>query len=396
VLRGGTIKELLDASAEVFGNPIGVHDTALECVAETDYSDKIQEQLSICRRNDSAYIKSFLEDPEYNQSLQQRRAFFSESSSTSGRTLAQNLFLYDQFIYRIVITERFRQLDPQDAALLEHLSNYVTSLLSSGGGWPNAGQISVPTLLERIISGEITDIGSVQMYFHARGWRAGEYYICIVFQRGDIDVFSSTEKAIAQRLRQYVPRSEVFFHEKLLVVFADVGSKTADLNDISHPYMEFMRDMNMKCGMSNLIYGYQHLRSQYVQASSALRIGQSTRGYCWLFRFNDVAPFYIMEQCSKTLPIPAICAPEIMEMLRYDSSHSTNYFQTLKEYLDCNLNLAETSKHLFIHRTTLIYRLDKMTALFKLDVHTPVRRIYYHLSVQMIAYTSYIEENLNE
>ncbi|WP_286172900.1 PucR family transcriptional regulator [Caproiciproducens sp. MSJ-32] len=35
-------------------------------------------------------------------------------------------------------------------------------------------------------------------------------------------------------------------------------------------------------------------------------------------------------------------------------------FQTLKEMLKCNLSLTKASKNLFIHRNTLMYRIEKI------------------------------------
>lgn len=41
---------------------------------------------------------------------------------------------------------------------------------------------------------------------------------------------------------------------------------------------------------------------------------------------------------------------------------------TIKTVLDCNLNLAEASRRLYIHRNTLMYRLDKIKKLTNLDL----------------------------
>ena len=37
-------------------------------------------------------------------------------------------------------------------------------------------------------------------------------------------------------------------------------------------------------------------------------------------------------------------------------------------FLENNLNISETAKHVFMHRNTLIYRLDKITKLTGLDI----------------------------
>ena len=92
------------------------------------------------------------------------------------------------------------------------------------------------------------------------------------------------------------------------------------------------------------------------------------------------------------LTVKTICTPEIIEILRYDAEHRTDYFRTLRTYLNCSLNLTATSSQLFIHRTTLLYRLEKLRALFGIDEKDPVKRLYYQVSIQLIQYTSYQAE----
>ena len=41
---------------------------------------------------------------------------------------------------------------------------------------------------------------------------------------------------------------------------------------------------------------------------------------------------------------------------------------TIRVFLNCNLHIAETARRLYIHRNTLIYRLDKIYKLTGLDL----------------------------
>ena len=43
-------------------------------------------------------------------------------------------------------------------------------------------------------------------------------------------------------------------------------------------------------------------------------------------------------------------------------------YRTFMTYCEHNLNLSETARHLYIHRNSLIYRLNKMSKLTSLDL----------------------------
>ena len=42
--------------------------------------------------------------------------------------------------------------------------------------------------------------------------------------------------------------------------------------------------------------------------------------------------------------------------------------QTIDKFFENNLNVSETSRQLFVHRNTLVYRLDKIERLTGLDL----------------------------
>ena len=91
-----------------------------------------------------------------------------------------------------------------------------------------------------------------------------------------------------------------------------------------------------------------------------------------------------MERCTDELPANMLCAPEILEMYDYDTQNNSEYYNTLKIFLENNMQPVITAKKLFIHRTTLLYRLDKMKAIFHVDLADPGRRFFYHLSMLLM------------
>lgn len=396
VLQGGSIENLIDLSVPVFGNPIGIHDAALNCVAQTDSFNIKDEQDTTTRRSNPTYINQFLIDPDFLSSLQRQGAFFTTGTDSSRRCVVKNIIIEDKFEFRIVIPERFSPLNAQSLSLLEHLSSYIYMLLNNTKAWQELRGPSTSELLQEILDGTARDLSATYNRFATRGWLPNDYYLFVVFQNPEIDLFEYTEATVCSRLKQYLKNAEVFMYKRQIVAVADAGPSITRSSDIIRPFLEFMRDMNMKCGVSNLIQSFRYLQAQYVQASTALRIGQNIKEHNWVFHFDDYAHYFIMEQCVQSLPFPAVCAPKVLHMISHDNEHNTSYFQTLKSYLDNNFNLTDTAQDLFIHRTTLLYRLKKMDELFKLDLDDPLRRLYYHLSVQIVAYTSARDTLLSE
>ena len=71
-------------------------------------------------------------------------------------------------------------------------------------------------------------------------------------------------------------------------------------------------------------------------------------------------------------------------MYQYDLKNNTEYYLTLKTYLENNMQPVITASLLFVHRTTLMYRLNKIQQLFHIDISTAYSRLFLELSMLML------------
>ena len=53
----------------------------------------------------------------------------------------------------------------------------------------------------------------------------------------------------------------------------------------------------------------------------------------------------------------------------YQTHHSIDLIETLNVYQECNFNVAKASQKLFIHRNTLLQRLEKIAMLLDVDLN---------------------------
>lgn len=64
---------------------------------------------------------------------------------------------------------------------------------------------------------------------------------------------------------------------------------------------------------------------------------------------------------------------------------------TIYKFFENNLNVSETSRQLYIHRNTLVYRLDKLQKSTGLDIRTFDDAITFHISLMVVKYMNYLE-----
>jgi DNA-binding PucR family transcriptional regulator len=63
-----------------------------------------------------------------------------------------------------------------------------------------------------------------------------------------------------------------------------------------------------------------------------------------------------------------LCEDTIKPLIDFDNNNNNvNLLDTLKIYYQCRFNSTDTAKKLFLHRNTLIHRLDKAKELLHYD-----------------------------
>ena len=64
---------------------------------------------------------------------------------------------------------------------------------------------------------------------------------------------------------------------------------------------------------------------------------------------------------------------------------------TINKFFENNLNVSETSRQLYIHRNTLVYRLDKLEKSTGLDLRIFDDAITFKIALMVVKYMNYLE-----
>ena len=64
---------------------------------------------------------------------------------------------------------------------------------------------------------------------------------------------------------------------------------------------------------------------------------------------------------------------------------------TVNKFFENNLNVSETSRQLFVHRNTLVYRIEKLEKSSGLDVRKFDDALTFKIALMVIGYMKYLE-----
>ena len=92
------------------------------------------------------------------------------------------------------------------------------------------------------------------------------------------------------------------------------------------------------------------------------------------------------------LPIP-LCKMFIKEIFegRNPDDFDEETLTTINKFFENSLNVSETSRQLYIHRNTLVYRLDKLQKSTNLDLRVFEDAITFKIALMVVKYMKYME-----
>ena len=128
----------------------------------------------------------------------------------------------------------------------------------------------------------------------------------------------------------------------------------------------------------------------YKEAIMALDVGKI------FFTDRDIIAYSVLGigRLIYQLPIP-LCKMFIKEIFdnRTPDQFDEDTLTTINKFFENSLNVSETSRQLYIHRNTLVYRLDKLQKSTGLDLRVFEDAITFKIALMVVEYMRYMDDH---
>lgn len=118
-------------------------------------------------------------------------------------------------------------------------------------------------------------------------------------------------------------------------------------------------------GIGTVVDNLKDVAKSYKEAQIALLVGGIFDNDKHVINYNNLGIGRLIYQLPTTL-----CKLFLREVFKEGSFESLDQetLNTIQKFFENNLNVSETSRQLYVHRNTLVYRLDKIQKLTGLDL----------------------------
>lgn len=141
-------------------------------------------------------------------------------------------------------------------------------------------------------------------------------------------------------------------------------------------------NLSLSLGIGNPVTNVLDIGLSYREAVQALQTGYliNKRGFVQLYKSNDIS--YLLRLIPNDEQ-EQFYEETFRSFASIEASEKSDLIRTLKVYYDNQCHLVETSKQLYIHRNTVVYRLDKCEKLLGVNLKDPTLSLRLRVAFAM-------------
>ena len=180
--------------------------------------------------------------------------------------------------------------------------------------------------------------------------------------------------------------------EKDIIIVKELAPSDghAELEKTAGTILELLKgeDDDIRIAYGTVINDIKEVSKSYKEAKLALDVGKIFFDDRKVIAYSTLGIGRLIYQ----LPIP-LCKMFIREIFEGKSpdEFDEETLTTINKFFDNSLNVSETSRQLYIHRNTLVYRLDKLQKSTGLDLRVFEDAITFKIALMVVKYMKYME-----
>lgn len=283
--------------------------------------------------------------------------------------------------------------------------SYILIVWGSGDSVPTIGELAVyqieslitayaekndkNTFMQKLLLGNYTEVEAFNQAKKLRVSSTSSRAVFLVETRQEKD-----EHALATIKNLFSARTKDFItsiDDTGIIVVHELSSTETeeDLENIAFMLVDMLGTEAMTqawVSYSNMADDLKQLSNAYKEARTAMEIGKIFYSERNVFSYRRLGIGRLIYQ----LPV-SVCEMFIQEIFGEESLDSidSETLAIIRTFFENNLNLSETSRQLYVHRNTLVYRFEKIQKKFGLDLRTFEDALTFKLAMLVTSYVTY-------
>lgn len=183
-----------------------------------------------------------------------------------------------------------------------------------------------------------------------------EYIVCVMKIVSSFEESHKLNAITVYEIEETLPSKAFLYEEKLVFI---VNAALMEQNLVEKLKM-IARKCESSIGYSDIFKGMQQFPAHYQQALLAVEHACQDKQDSLVRSYASISVPHMLNQIVGNLSEDFILHPAVSRLEEYDAKNHTELLRTIYVYLKNERRTLETVKELFIHRNSLLYRLERI------------------------------------
>ena len=165
-----------------------------------------------------------------------------------------------------------------------------------------------------------------------------------------------------------------------------------EVNRIATTIVDMMNTeamLNVRVSYGTIVGELKDLSKSFKEAKMALEVGRIFYAEKMVNAYNTLGIGRLIYQLPESLC--RLFIDEIFGNKEIPDDLDEETLNTINRFFENNLNVSETSRQLFVHRNTLVYRIEKLEKSCGLDVRKFDDALTFKIAMMVISYMKYLD-----
>ncbi len=148
--------------------------------------------------------------------------------------------------------------------------------------------------------------------------------------------------------------------------------------------------VRVRVSYGKVVSEIKQVSSSYKEAKMAMEVGKIFYQERFILSYDTLGIGRLIYQLQ-----PSLCEVFLHEIYGEDIPDHLDEetLNTINKFFENNLNVSETSRQLFVHRNTLVYRIEKLQKMTGLDIRVFDDALTFKIALMVVNYMKYVQSH---
>lgn len=254
------------------------------------------------------------------------------------------------------------------------------------------------SFIHQLLTEHIEDVESIFTYANLFNWdiRKPHFVAVLTFSLPHVASLNILEKEayksrLWERLKSniniYYPEVQIVNKNGEVILISPVRAESAKTywpkfyEDMKKWMMRESKDVVIWLAIGGETKNISDYYRSYLQARKTMNVVKVKFRNSGFAMFDELGAYTLLYQVDIEM-VALFINKHLKPLLQYEGKNMDLY-QTLQKYLQFNGNIKETSEVLYIHRSTLLYRLEKIESILNVNLNNSEDRFHLMMAIKL-------------